>query len=79
VSLPQDYSEEIREITGSQERPGFGSVRVEVTVGGSTWRTSLFPSNEEKAYVLPIKKSVRIAEDIAGGDTAQVKIKLVDL
>jgi len=41
---------------------GFGSVRVNVTIGGSTWKTSLFPSKELGHYVLPIKASIRKAE-----------------
>lgn len=40
---------------------GFGSVRVEVTIGGSTWHTSLFPS-KERDYILPIKADIRKRE-----------------
>jgi hypothetical protein len=54
VSLPFDVSDEIDATAGPGN--GFGSVRVEVTVGTSTWRTSVFPSGERKTYVLPVKK-----------------------
>ena len=47
-------------------------------VGGSVWRTSLFPSAEAGAYVLPVKKAVRVAEGLDDGATAQVSIRLVD-
>ncbi|WP_353218479.1 DUF1905 domain-containing protein, partial [Sandarakinorhabdus sp.] len=33
----------------------WGSVPVTVTLGASTWKTSLFPSKEVQGYLLPIK------------------------
>lgn len=47
---------------------GFGSVRVEATVGGTTWRTSVFPDSRGGSYVLPVKRAVREAEDLDDGD-----------
>jgi hypothetical protein len=41
VTLPNDVADEIDDLVG--ERAGFGSVPVEVTIGASTWKTSLFP------------------------------------
>lgn len=78
VSLPVEASEEIRELTGGQGR-GFGSVRVRVTVGGSVWRTSIFPDSKRGAYVLPLKRAVRKAEALGPGDTAAVTVELMDL
>jgi hypothetical protein len=77
VSLPADASDEIRDRAGGTRR-GFGSVRVQVTLGGSTWRTSIFPGSSGQ-YVLPIKKAVRKAERLDIGDTAQVSVELLDL
>ncbi|MFD1046285.1 DUF1905 domain-containing protein [Kibdelosporangium lantanae] len=77
VSLPEDESEEIREITAGPRR-GFGAVRVRVTVGTTTWRTSIFPGSGGGAYVLPVKKAVRKAEDLDIGDTTTVTVELVD-
>src|SRR5262249_10979010 len=37
VSLPAEASAEIRDLLGAVPRRGFGSLRVKVTVGGSTW------------------------------------------
>ena len=76
VSLPADVSEEIRDMAGGSRR-GFGSLRVRVTVGATTWTTSIFPGSE--AYVLPIKRPVRKAEAIDIGDTASVTVVLLDL
>ena len=52
VTLPEDVSDEVDEVVGDATG-GFGSVRVEVSVGGSVWRTSLFPSSSAAAYILP--------------------------
>jgi len=77
VSLPTDASEEIRELTEGLRR-GFGSVRVRVTVGGSVWTTSIFPSDADESYVLPIKRKVRDAEGLDVGDVTTVTIELLD-
>lgn len=75
VSLPFEVSDAIDEESGPAR--GFGSVRVEVTVGGSTWRTSVFPSAERKTFVLPVKKAVRVAEGLAEGGACEVRLRLV--
>jgi hypothetical protein len=77
VSLPAEASEEIRELADGPRR-GFGSVRVRVTIGGSTWKTSIFPDSE-RGYVLPIKRAVRTAETLDAGDVASVTVELIDL
>ena len=77
VSLPADVSEEIRDLAGGSRR-GFGSLRVRVTVGGSTWTTSIFPGSGSGTYVLPIKRPVRTAEALDVGDIATVTVELMD-
>jgi len=77
VTLPADASEEIRDLTGGRRR-GFGSLRVRVTIGGSTWTTSIFPDAARGAYVLPIKRAVRTKEGLEAGDTATVTVELLD-
>jgi hypothetical protein len=77
VTLPFDMSDEIDERT-TQVQHGFGSVKVEVTVGSSTWTTSLFPSDSAKSYILPLKKQVRVAEGFGAGDSITVDLRLVD-
>ena len=77
VTVPEDVSDEVDETVGGLTG-GFGSVRVEVTVGRTVWRTSLFPSSEAGAYVLPVKKAVRVAEGLADDAVAEVTIRLVD-
>ena len=77
VTVPEDVSDEVDETVGGLTG-GFGSVRVEVTVGRTVWRTSLFPSSEAGAYVLPVKKAVRVAEGLADDAVAEVTIRLVE-
>jgi len=57
------------------KRRGFGSVKVTVTLGESAWQTSLFP-NKDGSWFLPIKKPVRVAEEIAEGDEVEVELEL---
>jgi hypothetical protein len=77
VTLPDDVSAEIRDRTGGIRR-GFGSVRVSVAVGRTTWRTSVFPDSASGCYVLPLKQAVRRAEGLDAGDVATVSVELVD-
>lgn len=76
VTLPADASEEIRDVAGGAAR-GFGSLRVRVSVGTSTWTTSIFPGSD--GYVLPVKRAVRRAEALEAGDVAAVTVELLDL
>ncbi|MGW3043907.1 DUF1905 domain-containing protein [Kitasatospora sp. NPDC001159] len=77
VSLPVEASEEIRDLVGGARR-GFGSLRVRVTVGGSTWTTSIFPDSARGCFVLPVKRAVRKAEALVAGDIATVAVELLD-
>ena len=77
VSLPTDMADEILDLAGPLAR-GFGSLRVDVMIGNSTWRTSIFPDSKRGTYILPIKEPVRRAENLDTGDTAAIRITLVD-
>jgi hypothetical protein len=74
VTLPVDVGEEIRDI--SPPSRGFGSVRVRVRIGGTEWRTSVFPDSRSGSYVLPMKKAVRRAEGLEIGATAEVELDM---
>jgi hypothetical protein len=76
VTVPADVSDDIEEQHGASAG-GFGSIKVEVTVGATTWRTSLFPSSQVRAYVLPVKKAVRTAEGLAEGTSVPVSLVCV--
>lgn len=77
VTLPFDLTDEIDDLTTGRQG-GFGSVKVQVTIGRTTWTTSVFPSKEQRSFILPVKAPVRKAEGLADGDTALVTLRLVD-
>lgn len=76
VNLPEDQADDIDE-QHRRRAAGFGSVRVEVTIGSTTWRTSIFPSTENATYVLPLKKAVRVAEGLEPGSSATVDLRVI--
>jgi hypothetical protein len=76
VTVPADLSDDIRAISGPPT--GFGSVRVEVTIGLTTWRTSVFPDAKLGRFVLPVKYAVRRAEDVEVGEVARIWLRVLD-
>jgi len=76
ISLPEPVADDIEEMFGHLAK-GFGSLRVQVTVGTTTWLTSIFPDTKRGTYVLPMKKAVRAAERLIGGSVADVELLLV--
>lgn len=73
ATLPEGISDEIDD-AHSGLRAGFGSVKVRVSIGSTTWETSIFPSKENAGYILPVKKPVRSAEGLKEGDVAHVTL-----
>ena len=67
VTIPKNESEQIKGLFGDQKR-GWGSLPVMVTLGNTTWKTSIFPDKQSDAYLLPLKAAVRIKQKIATGD-----------
>jgi hypothetical protein len=76
VSLPEETADDIDERYGHLEA-GFGSLHVEVTIGSTTWRTSIFPDTKRGTYLLPVKKQVRIAEALSEGSICSVELTVV--
>lgn len=74
LTLPNDVADEIDDLVG--ERAGFGSIPVEVTVGASTWKTSLFPDKKSASFVLPVKKAIRVKEGIEVDKTVRVHLRV---
>lgn len=54
----------------------WGSVYVEASIGGTTWRTSLFPSKQAGGWLLPLKAAVRKAEAIREGSEVEARLAL---
>lgn len=77
IRVPLDVADEIRQV--SLQRRGFGSVRVAVTIGDTSWRTSIFPEQATRGFLLPVKKAVRDVEGLDDGDVVSVQLLLADL
>jgi len=74
MTLPAAVSREIKLVDAGPRRVGFGALRVEATIGGSTWQTSIFPSAPLKSYLLPVKAAVRKAEKLVEGKAVALQI-----
>jgi hypothetical protein len=55
---------------------GWGSLPVVVTIGKTSWRTSIFPDRASGTYLLPLKADVRKREHITRGDTITFMIEI---
>lgn len=75
LTVPDEHCAEIR-AHGFGAPRGFGSVRVEATIGPVTWRTSVFPLNSG-GYLLPVKADVRRRAALSAGDEVDVRLRLL--
>jgi len=75
ITIPAELSDPIKAESLARQG-GFGSVRVEVTIGGVTWRTSVFPQ-KSGGFILPVKADVRRRTGIAAGDDVALTLELV--
>lgn len=71
ITLDKKLSSQIRK----KYKKGF--VKIEATIGQSTWSTSLFPHKQSSSYLLCIKASIRKKEEILPDDEVKVQIKLI--
>ena len=51
---------------------GWGMIRVTAQIGGTGWKTSLFP--KDGRYIVPVKTSVRKAERLEVGNLVTVHL-----
>lgn len=75
VTLTKTVGQEIKETFGKHAK-GFGSLPVEVTIGKTVFKTSIFPDKRVGSYLLPLKAKVRKAEDIEAGEPVTFTIEL---
>ena len=76
LTVPAEEAVEIRAHSFGNRRRGFGSVRVEATINGVSWRTSVFPQ-KSGGYILPIKADVRRRAGISADDQVTVSFDLI--
>ena len=75
LGLPVKDAVQIRGMYSASAK-GWGSLPVSVTIGKTTWDTSIFPDTKSGTYLLPLKAQIRKAEDIADTDAVSVKLKI---
>lgn len=75
ITLPKKQSDDIKRKFGMMKR-GWGSLPVIVTIGKTSWKTSIFPDKKVGAYLLPLKMDVRKKENIFAGNTINFSIEI---
>jgi len=73
VTVPAEQSREIKAISGLVTY-GWGVIPVDVQVGRTKFKTSLFP--KEDLYIVPIKASVRKAENLEKDDEVTLRLEV---
>jgi hypothetical protein len=73
VRVPDDDAAVISDVAAAITY-GWGMVPVAVTIGGTTWTTSLWP--KDGSYVVPLKDRVRRAESITLDDVVSVTLRI---
>jgi hypothetical protein len=75
LSIPKNQSKEIKEKFSSLKR-NWGSLPVEVTIGKTTWKTSIFPDTKVGVYMLPLKAEIRKKENLKQKQTVSFSLKI---
>jgi hypothetical protein len=75
ASVPEKESAQMRERFAGIAR-GWGSLKVHVTIGDTSWKTSVFPDKKSGCYMLPLKAEVRKKEGIVAGKTVQITLEV---
>ena len=73
VTVPAEQSAQLRDVARAVTY-GWGMVPVRARIGGTEWRTSLWP--KDGGYVLPLKDVVRRAEQLDEGDVVTARLSL---
>ena len=73
VTIPAKQSRELKAISGFVTY-GWGVIPAHVRIGKTEWKTSLFP--KDGRYIVPIKVSVRKAENLEEGDKVTVQLEV---
>ena len=74
VTVPEEQAADIQALAADVTY-GWGMIPVQVRLGGTSWKTSLFP--KDGGYVLPLKDSVRRAESVELGDMVDVELTVL--
>lgn len=75
VTVPVEESDFLNDLP--IPRGGFGSIKVNATVGQTTWRTSVFPTGEQ--FLLLVSRKVISSEELAVGEDVPVRLEVVGI
>ena len=75
LSVPKKKSAQIKKVFGALAG-GWGSLPVDVAIGKTSWKTSIFPDKKSASYILPLKSAVRKKENIKEGNITNCVIKI---
>jgi hypothetical protein len=73
VTVPPEQSQDLK-ATSKLVTYGWGMIPVRVQIGKTEWTTSLWP--KEGLYVVPLKDSVRKAEELEEGQRVKVRLEV---
>lgn len=76
ISVPKKESDIIKTKFGALAR-GWGSFPVQVQIGKTMWKTSIFPDKKTGTYLLPLKAEVRRREDISVGEKVTFNMQIL--
>jgi hypothetical protein len=72
ISLDKKLAEEIRILF-----PKTPLIKIKAKVGKTEWDTAFFRESKTKSYIMPLKKKVRLAEDIWEGEEVTVAVEIL--
>ena len=73
VTVPEEQCHDLKAVAGFLTY-GWGMIPVTAWIGKTAWKTSMFP--KDGRYIVPIKASVRKAEDLEEGDKVTVRLEV---
>lgn len=73
VTVPEQQCRDLKAISGLVTY-GWGMIPVDVRIGETGWKTSLWP--KDGLYIVPLKDSVRKAEELKEGDLVTIRLEV---
>jgi hypothetical protein len=73
VTVPAEQCHDLKALSESVTY-GWGMIPATVRIGKTEWKTALWP--KEGRYIVPLKASVRDAENLEEGDEVTVKLEV---
>jgi hypothetical protein len=73
VTVPEQHSLNLKDIMGLVTY-GWGMIPADVVIGKTKWKTAMFP--KDGRYIVPLKTSVRRAENLDEGDIVTVRLEV---